>query len=56
MLNKGTEFVNRVDSLTEKMMKSLVFRASSVKKNTEIVQSLKLLREKKLRGLQVRLF
>ena len=56
MLKNNTEFIDKIDSLTERKMKSMVSRASSAKKNAEVTQSIKLLREKRLRGSPVKLF
>ena len=56
MLKEGMEFIDGVDSMTEKKIKSMVSRASSAKKNAEVTQSIKLLREKRLRGSPVKLF
>ena len=56
MLKNNKEFIDKIDSLTERKMKSMVSRASSAKKNAEVTQSIKLLREKRLRGSPVKLF
>ena len=56
MLKKGMEFIDGVDSMTEKKIKSMVSRASSAKKNADVTRSIKLLREKRLRGSPVKLF
>ena len=48
MLKNNTEFIDKMDSLTERMMKSMSQKAMNAKFSDSIAQSVKIIREKLL--------
>ena len=56
MLKNGVEFIDKIDSLTERKMKAMSINAKNAKATDSIVQSVKLLRERMLTKTSEQLF
>ncbi len=56
MLVKGEDFIDEIDSLTERKMKSMQARAKKQEKVKDLEESIKFISEKGMRGLPKELF
>lgn len=56
ILNNNTEFINKIDSPTERRMKSMIEDATNVKVSDSIMQSVNLIRQRLLTKSSDQLF